>query len=111
VFPATSAIIFLGTPHRGSDYADWGTIAINIAKAALLDTNGAIVKKLKVNSSDLDILRETFSVMMRGSRFKVYTFQESQELVRVKGLSGKVSSDINISPPWNIAQTLMIGGL
>jgi hypothetical protein len=98
VLPATFAIIFLGTPHRGSDYADWGTIAINIAKAALLDTNSAIVKKLKVNSSDLDILRETFSVMMKGSRFKVNTFQEGLGLVGVKGLSGKVSSDVDIFP-------------
>jgi hypothetical protein len=53
------------------------------------------VEGLRVRSSDLDILRESFSVMMRGSQFKVNTLQEGKGLAGVWGLNGKVSSDLS----------------
>jgi hypothetical protein len=92
VLPATFAIAFLGTPHRGSEYADWGQIDINIANAALLDTDSSIVEGLKVDNGDLNMLHEAFSVMLKSSQFKVNTFQEGKGLVGAKGLNKKVGS-------------------
>lgn len=91
VYEATIAVIFMGTPHRGSHYASWGVMAWNIAVASGFDANDSILRDLKVESTILDILRTEFGEMLKEKTFEIQTFQESKGLKGVRGLTGKVS--------------------
>lgn len=90
-FPATRAILFLGTPHRGSSYASWGEIARRIASTVLIDTSTSLLSALQVDSSELELIREEFSKMLRDPRLRIYSFQEAKGLAGIKGANRKVS--------------------
>lgn len=51
---SVKAAIFLGTPHRGSDVAYWGTFAANVLKTLQLGrgTNTSFVSALQTNSTE-----------------------------------------------------------
>ena len=56
---STAGVVFLGTPHRGSNLANWGGLGadfIHIVK----DVNQAIVKLLRPDSRILFQLRDSF---------------------------------------------------
>ncbi|KFZ16903.1 hypothetical protein V501_02016 [Pseudogymnoascus sp. VKM F-4519 (FW-2642)] len=89
----TKAIIFLGTPHRGSSYAGWGAIASNLAKVALQDSNKKIVDTLEANSEVLDNIHEEFKTIVHMSSIKIHSFQEARGISGVKGLHNKVVDD------------------
>ncbi|KAI8711509.1 NB-ARC domain-containing protein [Fusarium sp. LHS14.1] len=91
----TKFIIFLGSPHRGSQYAGWAMIASNLASCALQDTNKKIVQTLKVNSEVLDNIHEEFVKIVLESGLKIHSFQEGRGLSGVKGFSGKVVDDFS----------------
>jgi hypothetical protein len=86
----TKAIIFLGTPHRGSAYAEWGAIASNLARLALRDSNKKIVETLEVNSEVLDNIHEEFKTIVHRSDIRVHSFQEARGITGMKGLHNKV---------------------
>ena len=93
VYTSTKAIIFMGTPHRGSDYAPWGIIARNVAVAAGFDANDRLLEDLRADSTMLDLLRDEFGKMLKEEQFRVYTFMEGKGLKGVQGLTGKVVGD------------------
>lgn len=59
IYTSTKALLFLGTPHRGTDWAGWGEIATAVAKL-FFDTNSASIKHLKVNGDALVQLQSNF---------------------------------------------------
>jgi hypothetical protein len=77
-----SAIIFLGTPHRGSEAARIGDIARRVASALRIDTSPAILDSLGLRNDDLVRNQQSFARIWNERRFEVKTFQES------KGMSG-----------------------
>lgn len=87
-------VVFLGTPHRGSSLAGWGTIAANLASAALHHSNKDIIETLKVNGEVLDNIQDEFQAAVLEYGIKIHSFQEARGISGVKGLSGKVSSEI-----------------
>ncbi|KAI8651259.1 NB-ARC domain-containing protein [Fusarium keratoplasticum] len=91
----TKFIIFLGTPHRGSQYAGWSVIASNLASCALQNTNKKIVQTLEVNSEVLDNIHEEFVKIVLETGLKIHSFQEGRGLSGVKGFSGKVVDDFS----------------
>lgn len=91
IYNATTAVIFMGTPHRGSSYADWGLIARNIAVASGFDASDKILRDLQVDSGVLENLREEFGQMLKEERFNVHSFQEAKGLKGMRVLSTKVS--------------------
>ena len=98
IYDSTHAIIFFGTPHRGSDLASWGLMLSTIAEAVQLDTNNAVLRDLDPTSgsSKLEEMRLDFDDILRdGHRSKelrVYSFQEEEGMTSIKWLGGKVRS-------------------
>lgn len=82
-------VIFLGTPHRGADFAGWGKIAANLAVMALQDSNTKILNTLQVDGEVLDNIQENFTNLLDKSEIKVHSFQEAKGITGIKGLHGK----------------------
>ena len=88
----TKLVIFLGTPHRGTKYAGWGQIALNLARLVLQNSNKPIIKTLEVNSEVLENIQDEFSRIVDVMKIKIHSFQEARAITGIKGLDGKVSS-------------------
>ncbi|KAF3406757.1 hypothetical protein DPV78_000499 [Talaromyces pinophilus] len=61
---STFAIIFMGTPHRGSAYANIGLIAMKIASRSGFDVNDRNVRDLRGDTGMLLLLRQEFGCLM-----------------------------------------------
>jgi ankyrin repeat domain-containing protein 50 len=94
IYKCTTAILFLGTPHRGSDYAHRAKVLSRIAYAVGFDTNDRNIKSLAVNSNDLILCQENFMSLYedKNRQFSVRTFQEAVGWTgkNFLGMSGKV---------------------
>lgn len=86
----TDAVIFLGTPHRGSQYSSWGQIAERIARAAFFDTNSRNISSLQVHGTELANLERDFLILLDRQTFSVFNFQEALGFKGIKGLNGKI---------------------
>lgn len=83
VIRSTAAVIFLGTPHRGSpDLAALGEWMRFTVSTLRMDTSSAIVDALGLKTSDLERAQDEFSGLWQKYDFRVKTFQET------RGLSG-----------------------
>lgn len=89
---ACKAVMFFGTPHRGSPDASWGIVMANIAKVAQFDVNKSMLNDLSPssNSPTLEVLQDDFNGLMHREKIKVHTFQEGTGKSGVKALSDKV---------------------
>ncbi|KAK0644212.1 hypothetical protein B0T16DRAFT_495083 [Cercophora newfieldiana] len=77
----TAAVVFLGTPHRGSSAAGVGEIARKAASMILMmETSPAILQSLSLKNSDLERCQEVFSSLWHKYNFQVKTFQEGLPL-------------------------------
>jgi len=79
IIESTEAIVFLGTPHRGSaDMVALGDVVRRIASIILrFDTNPAILRALGLDSPELELCQESFITQWRVYDFRVKTFQEA----------------------------------
>ncbi|MCJ1377301.1 hypothetical protein MMC17_000395 [Xylographa soralifera] len=92
IYDSTFAIIFFGTPHRGSDYLNIGLTAANAARAAGLDVNRQVLRTLAPSNDYLRLLREEFSTMLESRHWLVDSFQEAYGFRNIVGLHGKVTT-------------------
>ena len=101
IYDSTHAVIFFGTPHRGSDLASWGLLLSNIAEAVQLDTNNAVLRDLDPTSgsSKLEEMRLDFDDILRDDRrsreLRIYSFQEEEGMTGLKVFGKKVCSCIS----------------
>ncbi len=81
VFTSTYGIIFLGTPHMGSDTAKWGLMMQSMCNAMLprklLDSEPHLVTALKTQSETLQNINLGFVDIM--DRFHVCLFHEAEK--------------------------------
>jgi hypothetical protein len=84
------AIIFCGTPHRGSDSADWGLIAANIAAAAFKGANTRVLTDLQVDSQVLELIHKDFLRILHTTKIRIHSFREGLPLLGIRHLDGKV---------------------
>jgi len=84
IYSSTSAIAFLGTPHRGTYNVETAEFVRRIISASGFDTADTNIRALKVDSTELQLIHELFlQVYERKERpFQVLTFQEA------KGIAG-----------------------
>ena len=89
VWAATKAILFMGTPHDGSYYADYGKVLADIANVALRAsfthriTGGVrtpLIESLKGQSTELRAIAEDFVAIAQGSDLRVINFYETEAL-------------------------------
>ncbi|KAH8589753.1 hypothetical protein B0O99DRAFT_475591, partial [Bisporella sp. PMI_857] len=85
IVESTTAVVFLGTPHRGSkDLASVGEMARKVASAVLMDTNSAMLDALGLKNSELERCQDSFSRLWLSHKFQVKTFQEGFPVTGVK---------------------------
>ena len=89
LFEHTSGVVFMGTPHRGSTWAPWGTLARNLAKYALQSPSTSALGSFEVDSAALQLIADEFSAMI-GRELKVFSFREVKPMSGVYGLHGMV---------------------
>ena len=90
IYQSTNAVVFLGTPHRGSPIATVGNTIARIVHAAGFDTEDKNIRALRFESPELERCQEEFSSLWRSGRFAVKTFQEELGMAGVQGLNEKV---------------------
>lgn len=73
-----TAMVFMGTPHRGADTAAWATTATRLAKAIGKAGNDDIVASLKSGSPVLQSLNDTFAGIQ--ARFNIVTALEGSQM-------------------------------
>ncbi|KAK1828992.1 hypothetical protein QBC39DRAFT_357763 [Podospora conica] len=91
-----NGVIFLGTPHRGSDAASLDIIAANLAMMLQRTPNHMeALLALKVENELLESIHINFTEVLSQSngRMKVHSFQEGRATTGIKGLGGKVVGD------------------
>jgi hypothetical protein len=70
--------VFMGTPHRGSGLADWGSILAGIAEVMFLRPKRQFLADLKHNSKALSDISEDFIKSV--ARYSIKSFYEEDKL-------------------------------
>ena len=84
-YESTIAILFFGTPHRGSSVADLGLVVERLV-SSVFETSPRLLRTLQIDSAELDDLREEFGIMHRDRGFMVFSFQEEKAMnIPLKG--------------------------
>lgn len=110
IYTSTDAIIFLGTPHRGSRKAEVAEVVRKIVSVSGFDTADQNTRALHVNSSELESIHEFFMKLfdLKDCRLKVLTFQEAKGVVGISYL--KLNELVGI-PSWrSISLTIICHG-
>ncbi|RFU29445.1 hypothetical protein B7463_g6896, partial [Scytalidium lignicola] len=95
IYESTMSAMFLGTPHRGSDLAEWGLILQKAVKAVRFDASDILLRDLRIDSATLDTLTDGFSKAYERRHFQIFTFREGQSL-RIPSVSKtKVVKDVS----------------
>ncbi|KAG4273203.1 hypothetical protein FPRO04_09809 [Fusarium proliferatum] len=85
IVECTAAIVFLGTPHRGSpELSAIGEWARSVLNSFHFQTNSAILDTLGLKTTDLERAHEAFSRLWTNYDFRVKTFQEGLGLTGIK---------------------------
>lgn len=79
IFPATKGVMFLGTPHHGSNVATLGKIAFELSRVFLKDPNVQILRGLETNSETLERISRNFGQILSTGRIQVHSFREELE--------------------------------
>ena len=87
VYKATHGIIFMGVPHRGSN---WVSLARNLSALALGRADQQVLNALDVNSETLERLMADFAILLKENTFRLHTFQETKDIMGIPGLKGMV---------------------
>ena len=99
IYVSTFGILFLGTPHKGSDVAEWGSRLEWICSVALpsklLDSQPQLVDALKKDNETLQNIDRQFIQLM--NRFHVYFFHEGKP-TNLKGTLKYIVDEASASP-------------
>ena len=77
IFPATTGVIFFGTPHHGSKVASLGKTALGISRVLSPSANTKIIRGLERNSEILERITRSFGQVLASGHLKVHSFREA----------------------------------
>jgi hypothetical protein len=99
---STQAILFLGTPHRGSAYANLGEVIRRIVSIAGFDAANQNIRALEVDGGLLENCDEHFQKLRQRRGFEVHTFQEAYGMkgTSIFSLNEKVTISNSCPEPW-----------
>lgn len=84
IIESIAAVIFLGTPHRGSvDIAAIGELVRSLVSGLGIATTPVILDSLGLKNTELERAQEDFSRLWQMYDFKVKTFQEGLSLAKL----------------------------
>ena len=99
IFVSTYGILFFGTPHKGSNIAEWGSwlewICDAILPTRVIDTQPQLVNALKANSETLQNIDRQFIHL--ASRFHIYFFHEGKP-TNLKGTLRYIVDEASAAP-------------
>ncbi|KAL8870209.1 MAG: hypothetical protein Q9174_003693 [Haloplaca sp. 1 TL-2023] len=99
IFVSTFGILFLGTPHHGSDVAQWGNrlewICSIMMPKKVVDTQPQLVDALKTNNETLQNIDRQFIQII--NRFHVFFFHEGKP-TNLKGTLRFIVDETSASP-------------
>lgn len=108
IYVSTFGIIFLGTPHHGSDLAKWGSFFESIASIAprrILDTQPQLVEALKSQSETLQNINRYFEAIMY--RYHMLFCHEGKP-TSVKGSRQFVVDEDSAAPGFAVGERMVI---
>ncbi|KAK4075698.1 hypothetical protein Trihar35433_2258 [Trichoderma harzianum] len=84
IVESTAMVVFLGTPHRGSQgVAALGEVARSVVSSLGMETTPVILDALGLRTTDLERAQEDFSRVWLKYNFQVKTFQEGLSLAKL----------------------------
>jgi hypothetical protein len=78
IFESTVGIFFFGTPHRGSEKANYAAVLAKVATVVFNKPESKVLTALKTNSDDLMKLTSDFRFLVR--RYQVVSLHETQPM-------------------------------
>lgn len=100
IYVSTFAIVFLGTPHDGSDLAKWGEMLqamVGYVPRKWIDTEPVLIKTLKRDNETLDNINANFVNIQQ--RFKIHLVYESQKS-DLRGTKSLIVDSKSAAPNW-----------
>ncbi|KAN0086995.1 vegetative incompatibility protein HET-E-1 [Elaphomyces granulatus] len=94
---ATVGIIFLGTPHRGSDKASYGEVLANVATTVMHNPAPGLINVLRANSDAL--MRLTTDFRFQLPNYQVCSFYEMKPMPEFSSLIVEKHSSL-LDIPW-----------
>lgn len=99
IFVSTYGLLFLGTPHNGSDMAKWGTLLQNICSAVLpkkiIESSSQLIKSLHTDNETLQNINSLFADII--PRYHIYFFHETRS-TDVKGTRQLIVDESSAAP-------------
>ena len=96
---SAKAVLFFGTPHRGSGFADLGETMRRIASAAGFDTAKQNIRALEIDSGMLEECHKRFQQFQHRQNIRIYTLLEERGVTGISylNLNNKVVSFDTVS--------------
>ncbi|KAK7954712.1 SERAC1 protein [Apiospora saccharicola] len=100
IYACTKGVVFLGTPHRGSDTVTYGKIVAKAAKLALRNPNDQLISMLEKESPILEHQRKSFASIGKDLALAC-VFEELPTALGIVCSHTSSSDGIQIVPQWS----------
>lgn len=111
IWVSTFGMLFMGTPHAGSEAAKWGLLLQKICSAVFpkkfLDTSPQLIEALKTDSETLQNVSRLFNDNI--SRFHVFFFHETKP-IDLKGTREFIVDEKSAAPDLEGVERMGIEG-